>query len=433
MQTGVSDRKAWVIVAMLFSFMLINFADKAVLGLSAVQIMKELDLTHAQFGAVGSSFFAFFSLGAVLVGFLVNRVQARWVLLAMALIWSVAQLPMLLALGLPFLVFNRVLLGAGEGPAYPVALHATYKWFPNERRALPSGFVSLGGAVGVGIVAPIVAWVIATYSWHAAFFMLGIAGLAWAGVWMAAGAEGPLTDNSHGVADGTRIPYRSLLTCRTVLGSFIIGFAAYWLLTLAFVWLPAYLNRGMGYTAREASWIVTLPSLCQIAIQPAICIMSERLNRSGVSSRLSRGAVASGCVLLAGLLAAFMPFAPGTVLPVLCVAIAFSIGSVVFALGHVVVAEVTPSCQRGAMLGINNAVATLAGVAAPVVMGMMVDVGTSAAVGFQSGFLITGMGVALCGLAGVLLINPEADRRRFAGLATQPSTTAEVPLPAIEA
>jgi ACS family D-galactonate transporter-like MFS transporter len=433
MQIEGTNRKAWLIVAMLFSFMLINFADKAVLGLSAVSIMKELNLSHAQFGAVGSSFFAFFSIGAVLVGFLVNRVQARWVLLAMALIWSVAQLPMLFALGLPFLVFNRVLLGAGEGPAYPVALHATYKWFPNERRSLPSGFVSLGGAVGVGIVAPLVAWVIAEYSWHVAFFVLGLAGLAWALVWMAAGAEGPLTDNSHGVADGTHIPYGSLLTCRTVLGAFIIGFAAYWLLTLAFVWLPAYLNRGMGFTMREASWIVTLPSLCQILTQPAICIASERLNRRGVSSRLSRGAVASGCVLLAGLLAAVMPFAPGTILPILCVAIAFSIGSVVFALGHVVVAEVTPARQRGAMLGINNAVATLAGVAAPVGMGMMVDVGTSAAAGFQSGFLITGLCVALAGLAGMLLINPEADRRRFAQLATLPGDTMKVPLPAIEA
>jgi MFS family permease len=432
MQMGANDRKAWVIVAMLFSFMLINFADKAVLGLSAVPIMNELKLTHAQFGAVGSSFFAFFSIGAVLVGFLVNRVQARWVLLVMALVWSVAQLPMLFSLGLSFLVCNRVLLGAGEGPAYPVALHATYKWFPNERRSLPSSFVSLGGAIGVGIVAPIVAWVIASYSWHAAFFVLGLAGLVWAVIWLAAGAEGPLRDNSHGVADGTVIPYRTLLTCRTVLGAFVIGFAAYWLLTLAFVWLPAYLNRGMGYTPREASWIVTLPSLCQIATQPAICILSERLNRRGMSSRLSRGVMASGCVLLAGLLAAFMPFAPGTVLPILCVAIAFSIGSVVFALGHVVVAEVTPSHQRGALLGINNAVATLAGIAAPLVMGMMVDVGTSAASGFQSGFLVTGLGVAACGLVGALLINPEADRKRFARLAAMPSET-QVALPAMEA
>ena len=34
--------RGWLIVAMLFSFMVINFADKAVLGLSALPIMREL-------------------------------------------------------------------------------------------------------------------------------------------------------------------------------------------------------------------------------------------------------------------------------------------------------------------------------------------------------------------------------------------------------
>ena len=35
----ISTRKAWVIVALLFLFLLINWADKVVLGLAAVPIM----------------------------------------------------------------------------------------------------------------------------------------------------------------------------------------------------------------------------------------------------------------------------------------------------------------------------------------------------------------------------------------------------------
>ena len=38
--TGRREHRAWLIAAMLFLFMLINFADKAVLGLSAVPIMR---------------------------------------------------------------------------------------------------------------------------------------------------------------------------------------------------------------------------------------------------------------------------------------------------------------------------------------------------------------------------------------------------------
>jgi ACS family D-galactonate transporter-like MFS transporter len=72
--------RGWLIVFLLSCFMRINFADKAVLGLAAVPIMRELGLDHTQFGLIGTSFFAFFSLSAVVVGFLANRVPTRWVL-----------------------------------------------------------------------------------------------------------------------------------------------------------------------------------------------------------------------------------------------------------------------------------------------------------------------------------------------------------------
>jgi len=73
-----SDRKdAWLIVALLFLFTMINFADKAVIGIAAVPIMQELKLSPREFGLVGSSFFLLFALSAVATGFLVNRVQTR--------------------------------------------------------------------------------------------------------------------------------------------------------------------------------------------------------------------------------------------------------------------------------------------------------------------------------------------------------------------
>ena len=73
---------AWTIVLLLFLFMVINFADKAVVGLAAVPIMQELRLTPKQFGLIGSSFFLLFALSAIVTGFIVNRVQTRWVSLA---------------------------------------------------------------------------------------------------------------------------------------------------------------------------------------------------------------------------------------------------------------------------------------------------------------------------------------------------------------
>jgi MFS transporter, ACS family, D-galactonate transporter len=150
-----------MVVGLLFLFMLINFADRAVLGLAAIPIMQELELSHTQFGLIGSSFFIFFSVGAVIGGFLVNRVGTNWVLAGSALIWSLCQLPMLLPVSMAALIANRLVLGFGEGPAYPIAAHAIYKWFPSERRAMPTSFVAIGALAGNGIAAPALVAIIA--------------------------------------------------------------------------------------------------------------------------------------------------------------------------------------------------------------------------------------------------------------------------------
>ena len=89
-----TPKGAWKITFLLFLFMLVNFADKIVVGLAGAPIMDELKLSPEQFGLLGSSFFFLFSISAIVVGFIVNRVDTRWVLLAMAVIWSVAQFPM---------------------------------------------------------------------------------------------------------------------------------------------------------------------------------------------------------------------------------------------------------------------------------------------------------------------------------------------------
>ena len=60
--------------------MLINFADKAVIGLAAQPIMKDLGLTPSQFGLVGSSFFFLYAVSGVVTGFIVNRLLVPYLL-----------------------------------------------------------------------------------------------------------------------------------------------------------------------------------------------------------------------------------------------------------------------------------------------------------------------------------------------------------------
>src|SRR6201992_538988 len=161
-----TPKGAWKITFLLFLFMVVNFADKIVVGLAGVPIIAELKLEPAQFGLLGSSFFFLFSISAIVVGFIVNRIETRWVLLALALIWSLAQFPMVGTIGFTTLLICRIILGAGEGPAFSVAGHAIYKWFPDEKRTLPPAILSQGSAFGVVLAVPALNWVIVNHSWH---------------------------------------------------------------------------------------------------------------------------------------------------------------------------------------------------------------------------------------------------------------------------
>jgi sugar phosphate permease len=109
MTTQTTPKGAWKITFLLFLYMLVNFADKIVVGLAGVPIMTDLKLEPEQFGFLGSSFFFLFSISAIVVGFIVNRVDTRWVLLILALIWALVQFPMVGTVSFTTLVICRII------------------------------------------------------------------------------------------------------------------------------------------------------------------------------------------------------------------------------------------------------------------------------------------------------------------------------------
>jgi MFS family permease len=410
-----APRKAWAVVAMLTAFMAVNFMDKAVVGLAAVPIMKDLGLTHEEFGKLGSAFFLFFSVSAAIGGFLANRISTKLLLGGMVLVWALLQLPMIAGVGFMTLVVCRTLLGFGEGPAYPIAIHALYKWFRNDQRTFPASIMATGTVIGSGVAAPLMTWIILNYSWHAAFGFLGCVGIVWVLVWWTFGEEGPESQEkvTQTPVEQVRIPYTMLVFSRTVIGVMLASFSSYWALTLFVVWLPAFLVKGVGYSAQDAGWIVMVPSSFQVVASVAIGYLSQRMLGWGFSTRVARGLLGGGLVALGGVCMIGLSLTPKGPLEILFVLGSFSMSNLMFNLGDAAIGEITPPAQRGAMLGINQAIFSTAGLAAPWVLGHIVDLGTSVEAGFRYGFTVSGLLILAGGLLGVLLINPAKDRERL--------------------
>jgi MFS family permease len=406
-------RKGWAAVVLVFLFMLINYADKAVVGLASVPIMGELGLTHARFGLLGSAFFWLFSISGVLVGFLANRIRTKTIMLVMSVTWAAALLPLSTVSSFAMLIASRVILGAAEGPAFPVAVHAVYKWFGDRQRALPTSVVASGAAFGTGIIAPVITWIIVHHGWHAAFGTLGVAGLGWACLWLLFAEEGPIerTPDTGAVKALQSVPYRRLLLSRTAIGVFLAGFAAYWVIALNIVWLANYLTKALHLAPAAAAWVIALPSALQMILAPGCALLSQVLARKGYSSRVSRGLLGTGCVIVSGVAMTCLPFAGTGLLEIFLIGLSFSIGSVIFTLGATLIGEISPAAQRGAMLGITNSIHTLAGLCAPLAMGFVVDFNADPVEGFREGYVYAGALVAVLGVLAAALINPEYDLR----------------------
>lgn len=427
-------RRARTVLVVLALFIVINAADKAVLGLTADPIRDDLGLSATEFGAVASSFYLLFSLSAVAVGFLGDRIRTRPLLAALALVWAAAQLPILLpAAGFGALVATRVVLGAGEGPGYPLANYTAFTWFPERERSLPSAVVVAGGAGGTVVAAPLVILVSNTLGWRAAFGLLGALGIVWVIVWLRLGGSGPYAarlgaaapvvdapvvdvpadDAPAGAAGlaatGETTPFRRIVTSGTWLGATFSAFTVMWTLALGFAWLPLFLEEQAGFSDAEISGIVGLPALSMAVLVLAAGAFAQRLLRRGSTARVAQGLVGAVLPLLAGacLLLTTRVGPAALLLPLLVVA--FSAGNGQTPLTNSAIADICPPGRRSAALGLSYALAALSSLLAPYITGRIIDAAPNEALGYGRAFDLAALLLIAGGVVSMLLVRPDRD------------------------
>lgn len=443
-----SFRRRWLIVGMLFLFILINFGDKAVIGLAAGPIREELGLTATEFGLLASAFYFLFSAAALGVGFISNRVSSKWLLLILAAVWTVALVPMAGTVGFTALLLSRIVLGAGEGPAYPLSVHHAHSWFPNNRRSIPTALITIGSTVGVVAAGPGLTWIISTFNWHAAFVILGICSAIWGAVWIFVGKDGPLsshtrlsqtrssrTRSSHTRSARTngppaagemaratattavehlkKVSYWRLFHSGTFLGLLFVCFCHYWSLAVLVAWVPSYLHTVMGFSTQDVGNIIVLPWLVGAGAIMLHAFISQWLMDRGISSRVARGILGGAAVVLSGCAIGTLAWGPQGIIAVVALIIGFEFGHIIQPVAMVVLAEIVPSSQRGAVQGTFLALLTLGGLVGPYVTGVMIDAAATPAEGYRNAWGLLAILLMVSGAVAMATIRPEKARLRL--------------------
>lgn len=426
--TASSDfrtRSAWTMTLLLTGLALINFLDKIVLGLVAVPLTAELHLSPEKFGLVAGSFFWLFSTSTVVVGFLSNRFPTRWLLLAMGLSWALLQLPQAMTTSAVGLLICRVMLGAAEGPSFPVSVHALYKWFPDRKRNLPVAIINQGAAMGMLLAGLLIPLVTRQWGWRMNFLLLGAVGAIWSVLWLCFGREGELgkpraalpqqgnVDLGAATGRSYRLPYRRILTDPSVLCVFALGFTAYWTLGLTLTWLPTYLEKGLGFTGVEAGRCFAVVIATATPVNIGLSWLSQRMLERGATTRRARvhliclSAVGGALIYILPTLFHLLPLQKVALLAMAC-----ALPTLSFTLAPALLAEMVPDIQRGSLVAIHTALASLGAAFAPVAMGRIVQLyGSGNSHAYELGFVVSAALLTAAALAALRWLHPERSHR----------------------
>ncbi|WP_202813548.1 MFS transporter [Arthrobacter sp. ERGS1:01] len=411
-------------------FLFINYADKSLLGLAGTQIRADLGITVEQYGIIQSAFFWIFAIGAIVLGALASRVNLRWYLAALMLVWVATMIPLMGTVGFTGLLVCRLVLGFAEGPAYALANHSAQSMFPPEKRALASGIVTAGSSLGPLVMAPILTWIIVQWSWHTAFGVLAVAGIVWAALWLLFGGsskvgskakQGDGGDSREAVASQAKasanepvnVPYRVLLGTTTVIGIALLNFFSYWSTSLKVAWLPVYLSEGLGYSTLSVGRLIGIPFAAAAVFSILAGFFSNWLYKRGYSRKVARGYLAGGLVVASGVCMWAFTVVPQGVFQMVLVTLAFSLNTASIGVGFTALGDLIHSKKRGGIMGGIVAFSSLAGIVSPLFIGFTVGAAANAAQGYDKGFAAVGIMMVVGAVVATALIRPDKDLIRI--------------------
>ncbi|MEH7414957.1 MFS transporter [Neobacillus drentensis] len=407
------SKRAWVIIFLLFLLTVISNADKAIIGFASVPIMKELKLSPEQWGVVGSVFFLLYSLSAVLGGSLADKIGAKKVIAGMVAVWSIVQFSTIFVSNFTYLLVTRIILGAGEGPSYALAMTAASKYLPKEKLGIGLTLVSVGGPLGVAISAPVLMHLIMSYGWRSAFITTGAVGFLWILVWLWIAKEKTVTDAELGIEKvSSQIvlndsKFTSALFSKNFIFVALCGFATYWSFTIGLNWLPNYLENIRHLSESTLKIVVALPWIMITLSQIIFSTISDRLYHK--TKNVVKGRIfVLGPVMLAGAVSYFFgAMVSSNILAIVLLSLGLTFGCITLVMGPAILVDLVSPKHQGKIQGWFMAITSLGGIVGPYVTGYFIEHSASPAVGFQHAFQLCGLILLVFGGLVWLAVRPK--------------------------
>jgi ACS family hexuronate transporter-like MFS transporter len=174
----------WWMVSLVAAGLIINYLARNTLSVAAPTLMKDLNITTAQYSHVVVAWQLCYAFMQPVAGYVLDTVGTKLGFAAFALAWSLACAAAAWSTGWRSLAFFRGVLGIAEAAGIPAGVKATSEWFPAKERSVAIGWFNIGSSVGALLAPPLVVWALLHGQWQWAFLIVGVAGIVWSALWM---------------------------------------------------------------------------------------------------------------------------------------------------------------------------------------------------------------------------------------------------------
>jgi len=394
----------------------VNYFDRIALSIANQAVSDELNLSAAQMGLLLSAFSLPYAIAQLPMGILLDRLGARVMLGAGLLLWSIAQLAGGFVQTLNQFFVARVLLGVGEAPQFPAGAKVFSEWYAIEERGRPTGIFVASTTIAPALAPPVLTGLLIAFGWRGMFIIMGVVGVLAAIGWYAlyrdrrdVVLQPDEVDHLSGVNRSanddnamTTAEWRGLFTKRTTWGMALGFMGVIYMVFLYVTWLPAYLQQERGLSLAESGWVLMIPFIGGTLGQLSSGIVSDRLLARGLKPIASRKWPICIGLVFAAAFTVPAAYTPNLTMAIICLTCAMYFVNLASGGTWALVSVAAPRRLVASLGSIVNFGGYLAGAAAPLITGIVVDQTGS----FVNALLISAA-VALAGALAYLLIVKE--------------------------
>jgi len=241
---------------LLIGLNLLNYIDRYIFPGAQPLIQREFHSTDQQMGALTTALFAFYTLAAPLTGWLGDRFPRKPLIIAGAVLWSVATLGTAWVHDYWTLFIRHALVGVGEATFGIFAPAVLADFYPerDRNRILSIFYLAIPVGAALGYLAG--GELGTLWGWRAPFFLCAIPGLAVAALygWIGREPERGASDHVRATADRATVGglFRNPAFLTATFGLATLTFAMGGIST----WVPTFLNRVGGLPLNIADRVV---------------------------------------------------------------------------------------------------------------------------------------------------------------------------------